>query len=967
MGAALVIVIPFLLAGGIFSVRRALSANMQGWVLGSAMLLLFAALLTQLPLVTEEGAITGEIPWVPALGLSFAIYLDGLSLLFALVITGVGAAVMLYAGYYFEDGIEAGRFYGLLLAFTGSMLALVLAGNILTLFIAWELTSIISFLLISFHGEDTKARVGGLQALMVTGGGGLALLAGLILLGSAAGTTDLSVILSSGDLLREHTWYTAFTVLIIIGCFSKSAQWPLHFWLPQAMTAPTPASAFLHSATMVKAGIYLLLRLHPVLGDTALWDGVLPAFGLVTMAVGAVLALRQRDLKGCLAFSTISQLGAFVALIGLPESHGIKAALVGVLAHALYKGALFLVVGAVDHAAGTRELDHLGGRRSRRGGVAVVTALAAVSMAGVPPLLGFIAKETLLESVLETPLALLIVVFSAALTVTMAFIIFWDVFMRPAPDHTPTHDDHHTHHHDIARPMVYGPAVMAGLSVVLGLGVGPLITPLVQPAVGKSIKLYLFAPEIINTPFLLSMAALIAGSVLFWTRQRWLALPMPSLPSGPQVYRGLVRGVETLGDWVLKTQAGKLRYYLVVILLAVIGLMATTGLISPRLLRGLALEVQSASDILKAFLLLLSLVATLASILFRRHLLAALALGVAGYSIGGIFLLEPAPDVALVQFLVETLGTILIIMILTKTSEAERKKVMESLWGGQSRIGLWRDITISGAVGLGVALFALSAVGSRPTPQPVSLWHLRNAYPETGAKDIVAAIVTDFRGMDTVIEITVFGIAALGVLTLLATPEIARPRRLPAEVSLRFRRLLRRKPLNDVPIVLPDTPPSYQPLDLTPEEVSGIPAFSNALTRLAARLVMPFAFLVSLAHIMYGGSAPGDGFTAGVISGLGVALWYVVFGYFEARQRLSWLHPARLIGLGLLLTLLNAVLPLLFGREFLAFSRVETISLPADLKLASSLVFEIGIFLTVFGGISAVMEAITHPKEVETL
>jgi NADH:ubiquinone oxidoreductase subunit 5 (subunit L)/multisubunit Na+/H+ antiporter MnhA subunit/multisubunit Na+/H+ antiporter MnhB subunit len=967
MSLTSVLIYPFLLALLVFVARRWLSAAVQSWLLALSLAVAFTLGLAHIALLEERGSIIQSFAWVEQIGLTLTFYVDGLSLLFILLVTGMGAAIMLYAGYYFNDRDESGRFLALMMAFTGAMLALVTAGNVLTLFIAWELTSIISFLLIGFKGKDPDARHGALQALMITGGGGLALLVGLLLMGGAAGGYAMAQLLTSGDMLRVHPWYVAIAVLLMIGAFSKSAQFPLHFWLPQAMTAPTPASAFLHSATMVKAGIYLLARFAPVLGNTDFWTVALVGVGLVTLLLGALLALRQRDLKSCLAFSTISQLGALVALIGLPDSIGIKAAMVGILAHALYKGALFLVVGAVDHATGTRDIDQLGGLRRQMPGFAVVAAIAALSMAGVPPLFGFVSKELLIDAALDVPFLFIatgIVFVSAALTVAMALILFWDVFMDKQRgvyrnDKAPRHEGEGLgvslpHFHAPAAPMVWGPMALAVLSMVLGIGITPLITPIVQLAVGKPTSLYLFPPEGINQAFILSVLALAAGGLVFVLRSIWLAWRIPTILTGPQVYAAAVRSVEGAAALVLKSQNGRIRDYLLVILVVVIALMTTSGLTRWVDWDNVVIQLTSVSELLKVVLLVVALGATFAAILFRQHLLAALALGVSGYSIGGIFLLEPAPDVALVQFLVETIATVLIIMILVRTSTPEREQVIER----EAQINRWvlmRDISLSALVGIGVTLFALAAVSSRPTPQSISQWHLENALPQTQVNDVVASIVTDFRGMDTLIEITVFGMAALGVLTLLAPTTPGKTLRL----SLPRRKKDAASPTADAakaegaPSVVEPPAPVYTF------------AFSDALNRFAARIVLPFALLVALAHILYAGSAPGDGFTAGVIAGLAIALWYIIFGYEAVKTQLRWLHPPVYIGVGLVLALGNALLPLLFGREFFAFTYL--VSLPADIKVASTTLFEIGIFLSVFGGISAIMEAITHPLEVEKL
>ncbi|MBW4438135.1 MAG: DUF4040 domain-containing protein [Pleurocapsa minor GSE-CHR-MK-17-07R] len=950
MPFALIIVFPFLLAAALAAASARLRTSAQGGIAAAVMGGLFVTALTQLGAVTEAGALVFTVPWVPQLGLSLSLYVDGLALLFTLLVTGIGIAVMLYAGFYFDDARKSSRFLGLLLAFTGSMLLLVLAGNILTLFIAWELTSIISFLLIGFYGKEAGARRGASQALMITGGGGLALFVGLVLAGTAVGSMELGDILSSGDLLRENGWYAAIAILIMAGAFTKSAQFPVHFWLPNAMSAPTPASAFLHSATMVKAGIYLLARFSPVLGDTPLWTTALPLFGLATLLVGGVFALRQRDLKGMLAYTTIAMLGSFVALIGLPGEHGLKAAYVGLVGHGLYKCALFLVVGAVDHAAGTRDITKLGGLRAQMPGFAIVAAIAGLSMAGVPPLMGFVGKELLLDDFITDIPALLVIVISATCMVACAARIFWDVFMRPTPhSHEDEHDDGH-HGHALPRGLVAGPAGLAALSIIAGIGIGPLMTPLIQPAVGEPITLYLFPPYI-NPPFIVSMVVLALGAALFFTRRFWLAWTIPTLPTGTSLYHGSVRGVERIADQVLKLQGGKIRYYLAVILATVAGLLAI-ALVRIIPFSIAPITVSNASDALKAALLILSLIATGYSLLVEKHIVAALTLGLAGYAIGGIFLLEPAPDVALVQFLVETLATVLIFLILARTSEQERRMAMERLWG-QTRPGMLRDIVIATVTGVAMTIFALAAVSSRPTPNPISRWHLLNA-PRVGVTDVVAGIVTDFRGTDTLIEITVFGMAGLGVLTLLARPQ-------PGKTTPLIFKWRRRK---EAPLKLEQS--SADDDQEAPQPVMYRSRFANPVTQLAARVVLPVAFVIALGHIAYAGVAPGDGFTAGVIIGLGIALWFVVFGYQETKTRLRWLQPAPLIGLGITIALANAALPLLIDREFLSFSSISSFSL-ADIKLASVVIFEIGICLTVLGGVSTIMEAISHPLEAEPL
>lgn len=935
------------------AVRKFISKEIYGWLLASLVGILFVWLLTFIPTIDEVGHVALSIAWVPQLGLTLSIYLDGLSLLFSLMILGIGAMIILYSIYYFEDAKALDRFYTLLLPFMSAMLVVVMAGNVLTLFIGWELTSVISFLLVSFNGENEAARKGALQALIITGGGGLALMVGLVLLGTAAGSMELNQIIANTS-LRDNPLYNAFTVLILIGCFTKSAQFPFHFWLPGAMTAPTPASAYLHSATMVKAGIYLLLRLSPVLADTPLWQNGLLIIGLITVLLGASFALRQYDLKGALAYATVSQLGILVVLISLPHGEGLKAAAVGILAHGLYKAALFLTVGAVDHSVGTRDLKKLGGLARQMPGWAAVAVLAGLSMAGIPPLLGFVAKEALLESLLATPVALIVVVLSAAFTVALAFILIWDVFGGK---------ESHVHHfHASPKGLLLGPATLAGMSLAAGIGLPLLVTPLIHMIVHEEIHLALFSG--FNTPFLLSLTAVAGGVGVFATRTVWRKWRLPTLPTGTQIYQGAVHGVEKVGDIVLRSQGGKLRYYLAVILGSVIVLQTTAGLSH---LTGypLVFEFQPSIDILRIILLILCLGMMLASILFKSHLLAALSLGVAGYSVGGIFLIEPAPDVALVQFMVETIGTVLLIVMLARIRKDERQKAIDALWV-QSKAGLIRDIVISVGIGAGVGLFVLAALTNRPQPEGIATWHLQHTEELVGFPDVVGAIVTDFRGMDTIIEITVFSVAALGVLTILAKPPASArwPVRV-ANVITGIQQTLRKPTAEDehaVPAPYVDHLPDRHPHG----EDSFITNFSTPLTRVITRIVLPLAFLVALAHLFYGGDGPGDGFTAGVVSGLGVALWYIVFGYHEAHKQFTRLGARRLIGLGVALVIANAAFPMLFGQPFLAHNNIN-ISLPANIHISSTFFYETGIFLSVLGSITTVMEAIAYPKEVEPL
>ncbi|MBK9124105.1 MAG: DUF4040 domain-containing protein [Chloroflexi bacterium] len=894
----------------------------------------------------EAGPLIEAVQWLPSLGMTLTTYVDGLSLLFALLVTGVGAVVAFYMAHYFDDDADAQQFSVLFAAFMGSMLMVVTSGNLLMTFVGWEGTSVFSFLLIGFYGgkggrKAEEARAGAARALIVTGAGGLALIAGVVLLGTASGSYELADILSNPD-LRGHGLYGAIVALIAMAAFTKSAQFPFHFWLPGAMSAPSPASAYLHAATMVKAGVFLLLRLQPALGNTPLWTGLITVVGLITFVLGAAIATRQRDMKGLLAYTTVSALGSLVALIGLPDSIGIKAALVGVAAHGAYKAALFLMTGVIEHATGSRDLDELGGLRRSMPGALAVVAISSLSMAGLPPLLGFMAKDSLIEASFSEPLAsilpLIAVMVGSVLMVVSALTVLRDAFLTepPAP-HSPagSHDDKHhgdVHHPHTNRLLTLGPAVLAAATVLIPFTLPQTLDPLVSSALGKATHLHIFPehPE----PLILSLVALAIGIVLVPSRavwSRWLAVPW--LPTGSRVYSEMTRSVDAVGDVVVTLQSGRVRQYLYMMwgVLAVLVILMVGSQDGMTILEGVPLNfTEPGTDAVKIALLALSTAATAYSIITRRHLLAALALGVSGYALGGVFLLEPAPDVALVQILVETLGTVLIILMIARldaTNSRMRSEVMRDLWS-TSWVGKLRDVIIATIIGGAVALVAVTTVINRPeradVNPPIAEWHLLHTYPEIKITDTVGAIVTDFRGTDTVFEITVLAMAGLGVLTLLTQPGI----------------------------------------NASDERVRTESTLETPLTTFALRLVFPFALLVAMSQLLYGGTGPGDGFTAGVIAGLGVSLSYVVRGFQRTRVSYPWLKPRRFIVGGLTLAVGNAVgWMLINGAPFL---RVQDFGdAPAGLHFSSTLLFEIAIMLAVFGAITLIMDTIAHPVAEE--
>lgn len=930
---------------GLPAVNRRLSSPRLGWLLALAPLTAFSLMLSRLSMLEPGTALGYRLNWLPSLGLGAALYFDHLSALFALLVAGIGALVVIYAGYYFKGDPGAWRFFSYILLFKTAMLGVVLAGDVITLFIFWEATSITSFLLIAYKYKDEAARRGAFKSLLITGGSGVALLAGLLLVSAITGSTDFVAILNSGELLRQHPWYLAGLGLVAFGAFTKSAQVPAHIWLPDAMSAPTPASAYLHSATMVKAGIYLMARFNPVLGKTETWFWLLSLFGLATMLTGAYLGLKQKDLKALLAYSTISQLGVLMMLIGQETETAFKALVIGILAHALYKSALFLVVGIVDHETGTRNLDRLGGIARAMPLSLAIGSIAALSMAGLPPLFGFLAKETLLATVVHPSVPELAglaftaaVVLAGALLLAQAGILVVDTFLGRQRTRLQPHE---------APPaMLLAPAIPALLSLVVALlpepaPVAAFLAEAAAESYGDKVKVSLALWTGLNQPLALSLVAITLGTGLFIFRQQARAIQarLETSLSFNAAYDGFLRLVDSAAYLVTRLQAGRLRRYLALMLLGLGALLITQGRLPlPPALP--AVDLNQELVVLRAFTLLLVVAAAAVTLLLRRDLLAILALGASGLSIAVLFVLEPAPDLALVMIVVDILTIVILVLALTRLPRPQRLRASEFTFS-QSRASLTGDALLALGSGLVMAVIVLAALTTRPRETVVTPYYEANAKLLTGATDIVGAIVIDFRAFDTLIEIAVFSMAGIGIYTL-----------------LRYASRLAGDRSESGPALSPHLPGT--------RGIGGLR--TSPLLRALAYLVLPLALVIAATHMMYGHDQPGDGFTAGTIISLAVGFWYVVFGYYETKQKLAWLKPTPLIGSGLLLALLNATASALINGAFFSpvdFGRIAGLPLPAGFNLSTSFLFEVSICLTVLGGASFMIDTLGHPENVE--
>ena len=730
-----------------------------GILLATAPALLFAHFARFLGPSASGQALEESWPWVTGLGVRLAFRLDGLSLLFALLVTGIGALVLVYGGGYLKGDPRLPRFYSAILFFMAAMLGLVLADDAITLFVFWELTGISSYLLIGFDHEQESARKAALQALLVTGAGGLALLAGLLLLGEIAGTLQLSALGAHSGAIQAHALYLPVLLLVLLGAFTKSAQFPFHFWLPGAMAAPTPVSAYLHSATMVKAGIYLLARLNPALGGTDAWHYLVILAGTATLVTGAVLAYGQTDLKRLLAFTTLSALGTLTVLVGISTELSARAAMVFLLVHALYKAALFLGVGAIDHEAGTRDARLLGGLAWAMPLTAFAVVASALSMAGLPPFFGFLAKELFYEAKKEAPRAgdlLVIASFvGSAFVAAAAGLVAWRPFFgkeRGAPRRA----------HEAPPALWLGPVVLASLSVALGLLPDVLAVPLVQPAAsamrGEHTEVVLHPWAGMSPAFAQSLLMLALGAALYAVHDRalgWLA-PLGKLAAwGPgRAYQALMAGIVVVAKGQTRVlQNGVLGWYLLVTIgtTVFLGGYALATRVGPVPIGLDPVRLDEAA-------VALAMVAGAVTLVRARSLLVAVAaLGVVGYGIALVFLLFGGPDLALTQFAIETLSVLLFVLVL------RRLPPMRVLSPRSERI---RDGVVALAGGVFMTALTLAAIAA-PHPGVLREYFAATSLALANGRNVVNVILVDFRVFDTLGEITVLALAALGVIALL--------------------------------------------------------------------------------------------------------------------------------------------------------------------------------------------------------
>ena len=942
--------LPFAAAAAALSMP-VMARNAEVALAGGVMVAGLAALAAVFPQVADGGAIIRTIEWAPSLGLDMVLRLDGLAWLMLLLVYGIGLLVVIYARYYLSPTDPVPRFYGFLLAFAGSMVGVLIAGNIILMVVFWELTSIFSFLLIGYWHQSAPARDGARTALVVTAAGGIALLLAMILLGQVVGSYRLDNVLAAGDRVRAHQWYPLILGLFLVGAFTKSAQFPFHFWLPNAMAAPTPVSAYLHSATMVKAGVFLLIRFFPVLGGTAAWFWVVAGTGMATLVLGAVIALYRNDLKGLLAYSTISHLGLITALAGIGSGGAIVAAIFHIMNHAVFKASLFMAAGIIDHETGTRDMRRLGGLRRPMPRTAALAILSAAAMGGVPLMNGFLSKEMFFAeaadwhngTVLDNSLPY-VATFASIFSVAYSLRFIATVFFGPLSPDLPK-----TPHEPppwMRRPVELLVAIVLLVGLWPALTVGPMLHAAVLSVFGDAAPYYSLALwHGWNTPLLMSLAALVLGTVLYA-----MAAPHLSQADEAPALLSRIRGQQVFDRlMLLVTRKWPVRLYalirnprlqvqlrLVVLLSAAAvawTLWGATRLYPRQLLAGF--------DPIFALLWAGGAACAIgAAVQAKYHRFAALGLlGGAGLVTAATFAWFSAPDLAVTQLLVEIVTTVLLLLGLRwlpkRQDFGERPEP-------RARTRRTLDLIIAVACGAGVAAIAF-AVMAVPPGLTIGDWFRRNAYAEGGGTNAVNVILVDFRAFDTLGEIAVLGIVALTCYALLR-----RFRPAPESVALPSQQ------------TFPELPPIAPDREIRAARVPTRHDVMMAVPSVIMQWMFPVTVAISAYLFLRGHDLPGGGFAAGVSLAIGLLLQYLATNVRWLESRIIIL-PVRWIGLGLLIATATGIGSFLFGYPFLtAHAQYVTLPLIGQVPAATALLFDLGVFSVVVGATVLIEIAIAH-------
>ena len=915
--------------------------NRESWLAGAVALF---GLISAVALYTPGQVLYERISWVPSLGLEFTLRMDGLAWVFAMLVLGIGLLVVLYARYYMSSEDPVPRFFSFLLAFMGAMLGVVLSGNLIQLVIFWELTSLTSFLLIAYWHHRADARRGARMAFTVTATGGLCLLAGVLMLGHIVGSYDLDKVLASKALIQSHELYLPALILIALGALTKSAQFPFHFWLPHAMAAPTPVSAYLHSATMVKAGVFLLMRLWPALAGTEAWTWIIAGTGTVTLLIGAFAAIFQRDMKGLLAYSTISHLGLITTLLGIGTPLAMVAAIFHTLNHATFKASLFMAVGIIDHETGTRDMRVLRGLFKKMPYTATLAIVASGAMAGVPLLNGFLSKEMFFAETLQVGGTTNWWMSYAALAVGIFGVIyalrFIAVFFgRPAK---PLEKEPHEPPRWMRLPVELLVVACLVVGIVPSISIEPILHEAVVSVLGNNAPSYSLAIwHGFNLPLLMSVLALVIGAWGYTVLRRRFGLnerehiPMMRQVSGAQAYESAMLALGRIANFLLhhlgteRLQPQMLAMVAALILVPVLLVGLPSGWLVPP------------PHAIDPYFLMLWIVgcgcAVATAWQAKYHRLAALALvGGTGIVTSITFLWLSAPDLALTQLMVETVTTILILLGLRwlppRLDRDDMKPAASWLtWSRRSR-----DMLLAVGGGLAIALLSY-AVLVRPMPESIAGFFLEKALPEGGGTNAVNVLLVDFRGFDTLGEITVICVVALTVYALLR-------RFRPATESI------------TIAIQAPST------LDAATRQTPEQQANSGYLLvpGIYMRLLLPFMTITAVYFFLRGHNLPGGGFVAGLIFSVAIIVQYMLAGTHWVETHLH-LRPHRWLSYGLIIACTTGLGAWILGYPFLTSHTAHlTLPLIGDLHVPSAFMFDLGVFITVVGCTMLILVALGH-------
>jgi multicomponent K+:H+ antiporter subunit A len=885
-----------------------LSRNQATSLTAIAPLAALAITLYHAPAVLAGETIRFSAQWIPALGLDISLRLDGLSLLFLFMILGIGLLVILYARYYLSQNDSLPKLFSYLMLFMTAMLGIVMSNNVIQLWVFWELTSISSFLLISYWWHKSEARKGARMALAVTGAGGLALLGGLMLLGDIVGSYNLDTILASKAIIQSHDLYELALVLVLLGAFTKSAQFPFHFWLPHAMAAPTPVSAYLHSATMVKAGIFLLARFYPALAGTDTWFLLVGLTGLTTLLFGAYIALFKHDLKGLLAYSTISHLGLITLLLGLDTQLATVAAIFHIINHATFKASLFMATGIIDHETGTRDMRKLNGMWRYLPYTATLAMVAAAAMAGVPLLNGFLSKEmffaeTLHQQVLGSMSWLIPVLatVAGALSVAYSSRFIHDVFFNGEPIDLPRTP------HEAPRYMRVPIEILVVLCILVGIfphfAVDGILSAASLAVLGQAMPEYkLTIWHGFNLPLLMSGMAVIGGLFIYVNR-KYLFQFQASLPpfNAKKIFeRFLAVVVNWCQNKIQSTENGSLQRY-VFIMLGVVLLASGWPLFEMKQLAGSVpntpVDIQNA---IGAGLLIIGAIATV--IWHRIRMVSLLMLSIVGLMVSVAFTRFSAPDLALTQLTVEVATIILLMLALFFLPQSTPRE--------SSSLRILRDVVISSTVGVIIASICYALL-TRPL-NSISEFFVANAKTGGGGTNVVNVILVDFRGFDTLGEITVLGIAALGIFKLLSR----------------------------IPLYMPASDSEGRPWSKDRHPI---------LLACISQSLLPLALLVSAYIFLRGHNLPGGGFIAGLVTSIAFILQYMAHGTAWINERFD-VNYRKIIASGIAIAMFTGVGSWFFDKPFLT-TWFDYFDIPfvGKTELASAIVFDLGVYLTVVG------------------